>query len=256
MADKLPYFPFYPGDWRRDSGVQSLRFHDRGVWWEMLCLMHDCEPRGKLMTNGRAMTVHALAQNLHLPLKSMNKTLRILKASGVVSVCPDTGALMNRRMVRDEAIRRKKIAAGKLGGNPALLKSLLNQQVNPSSTTGPPSDSCSESEPPAGEHVSCNSSSTGETKARARGKDSQGSPADERKSAWNHKPESEFIVEAERVFGSETMEQWGSYWRTLYRDNATKCWRVLFAVSEDIKGGKAIDNPGGYARDLWNRFAD
>lgn len=49
---KLPAFQFYPGDWRKDPGVQSLSFHDRGVWHEMLCLMHESEERGKLTLNG------------------------------------------------------------------------------------------------------------------------------------------------------------------------------------------------------------
>ena len=43
---KLPALQFYPGDWRKDLGVQSLSFHDRGVWFEMLMLMHDSENRG------------------------------------------------------------------------------------------------------------------------------------------------------------------------------------------------------------------
>ena len=49
---KLPAMQFYPGDWRKDIGVQSLSFHDRGVWFEMLMLMHGSERRGVLVLNG------------------------------------------------------------------------------------------------------------------------------------------------------------------------------------------------------------
>ena len=46
---KLPAMQFYPGDWRRNPKVQSLTYEERGLWFEMLCLMHFAEPRGKLL---------------------------------------------------------------------------------------------------------------------------------------------------------------------------------------------------------------
>jgi hypothetical protein len=55
----------------------------------------------------------------------------MLLSSGVASRCSTTGALMSRRMVRDEVIRGKRIEAGKLGGNPALL----NQKDKPPDNT-------------------------------------------------------------------------------------------------------------------------
>ena len=63
---KLPAFQFYPGDWRKDVGVQSLDYFDRRVWWEMLCLMHESEWRGALVLNGQAMSEGALALLLGL----------------------------------------------------------------------------------------------------------------------------------------------------------------------------------------------
>ena len=63
---KLPAFQFYPGDWRKDMGVQALNYFDRGVWHEMICLMHESERRGVLVLNGNAMTDDMLAQILGL----------------------------------------------------------------------------------------------------------------------------------------------------------------------------------------------
>lgn len=124
---KLPAIQFYPGDWRKDPGVQSLSFHDRGVWFEILLLMHESAQRGKLLLNGKKMPDDSLARLLGLDKQSLTNVLTSLLSSGVASVCEQTGALMSRRMVRDEEIRKKRQIIGKLGGNPKLL---LNQKSN------------------------------------------------------------------------------------------------------------------------------
>lgn len=136
---KLPAFQFYPGDWRKDPGVQSLDFHDRGVWFEILCLMHESESRGKLTLNGAPMPESALARLLGLDKQILTTTLTTLLTYGVASTCEETGAIMSRRMVRDEYIRQVRAEAGKKGGNPALLKQIpttqLKQIPTPSSSS-------------------------------------------------------------------------------------------------------------------------
>lgn len=119
---KLPAFQFYPADWRKDPGVQSLSFHDRGVWFEILCLMHESEQRGKLLLGGQPMPDAALARLLGLDKQNLTNTISTLISYGVASRCPDTGALISRRMVRDEELRKVRQNAGKLGGNPNLVK--------------------------------------------------------------------------------------------------------------------------------------
>ena len=66
MADKKPSIQFYPGDWRKDPGVQSLDYESRGVWWEMVLIMHESDDRGKLTLNDSAMPDEALSQLLGL----------------------------------------------------------------------------------------------------------------------------------------------------------------------------------------------
>jgi hypothetical protein len=127
-SDKLPAIQFYPGDWRRDIGVQSLSYHDRGVWFEVLMLMHQSERRGVLVLNGRAMPDESIGRMLGLDNQSLTTTLTNLLTSGVASREPATDALMCRRMVRDEELRKTRKECGKLGGNPVL--------VNQKSTTG------------------------------------------------------------------------------------------------------------------------
>ena len=112
----LPAFQFYPGDWRKDPGIQALDYESRGVWFEMLLLMHESEDRGKLMLNGKAMPDKALSQILGLSEAETKQIVSKLEAYGVASRDPETGALMNRRMVRDEATRRARAEAGRKGG--------------------------------------------------------------------------------------------------------------------------------------------
>ncbi len=117
---KLPAFQFYPADWRKDPGVQALSFHDRGVWFEILCLMHESEQRGKLLLGGQPMPETALARLLGLDKQNLTNTITTLLSYGVASRCSESGALMSRRMVRDEESRNKSKEAGHLGGNPKL----------------------------------------------------------------------------------------------------------------------------------------
>lgn len=136
---KLPAFQFYPGDWRKDTGVQSLDYQARGVWIEILCLMHESEQRGILTLNGRAMPDEALARLLGLDEILLKQILTTLVNHGVTSRDEHTGALMSRRMVRDENLRKIRQNAGKSGGNPVLLKQKptthLKQKSTPSSSS-------------------------------------------------------------------------------------------------------------------------
>ena len=133
---KLPAVQFYPGDWRKDVGVQSLTYHDRGVWFEILMLMHESESRGMLLLNGRPMSEDALGRLLGLDNQTLKQTLTTLLSSGVASIDEATGALMNRRMVRDEKLRKIRSESGKKGGNPALLKQNPTTRVKQKRTTG------------------------------------------------------------------------------------------------------------------------
>lgn len=148
---KKPAFQFYPGDWRKDPGVQSLDYHDRGVWFEILCLMHESEERGALILNGMPMPDEALARLLGLDNQTLNQTVTTLLAYGVASRRQEDGALICRRMVRDEKLSETRREAGKKGGNPSLLNQNSKQtettQLNQKST--PSSSSSSSDKPPS-----------------------------------------------------------------------------------------------------------
>jgi len=127
----LPAFQFYPADWRTHPGIQALSFEDRGVWFEILCILHESPRRGVLLLpNGARMSDEALSRIIGLPLRKLVKALDRIAAVGVSDKDPETGALMNRRMVKDEHLRQVRAHVGRLGGNPNLLNQNPNQ--NPS----------------------------------------------------------------------------------------------------------------------------
>jgi hypothetical protein len=43
---KRPAFQFYPADWRKDANLRRCSPAARGVWMDVLCVLHDAEPYG------------------------------------------------------------------------------------------------------------------------------------------------------------------------------------------------------------------
>jgi hypothetical protein len=132
VADRVkrPAFQWYPGDWRRDTALQSCSIAARGLWVEMLNLMHDGEPYGHLTAGGVQLTTQGLANLTGLAPAAAKKLLKELEDRKVFSRTSD-GTIYSRRMVRDEDIRTKRANAGKLGGNPALVGPKDNGEVAP-----------------------------------------------------------------------------------------------------------------------------
>ncbi len=120
-ATSLPAFFFYPSDWMTDLKVQSLNFEQQGIWFAILCVMHECEERGKLMENNRPMSRKTLAKLISCDLRKLNRTMDELLAKKV-AYTDNSGFVYNKRMVKDEAIRKARKEAGSMGGNPNLVK--------------------------------------------------------------------------------------------------------------------------------------
>jgi hypothetical protein len=63
LMDKLPFFKFYPGDWMKDPALRSVSIAARGLWIDMLCLMHESDRRGYLQhATGKPVTAEQLAR--------------------------------------------------------------------------------------------------------------------------------------------------------------------------------------------------
>lgn len=111
---KRPAFQFYPADWRRDAALQSCSIAARGMWIELMCVMHDCEPYGVLSINGKPMTASQVARLVGESEKLVDKLIGELEAAGVCSRDAE-GRLFSRRMVKDEGVREARAAGGAAG---------------------------------------------------------------------------------------------------------------------------------------------
>jgi hypothetical protein len=136
-SKKLPSIQWYPGDWRKDPGIQALDYESRGVWFEMLMLMYESEERGKLVLNGQKMPTEALAHILGLEQAKVEQIVSKLVSYGVASVEQNTGIIFNRRMSNDEALRAVRAEAGAKGGKQTQSKNQANvkQKSTPSSSS-------------------------------------------------------------------------------------------------------------------------
>lgn len=119
---------FYPSDWRADAMLRLCSIAARGLWAEMMCLMHDAEPYGSLLVNGKRIDKKQLAGLATISERDCTALLMELEGNGVFSRDQD-GTIYSRRMRRDFEKSAKDKANGKNGGNPSL-KGGVNPPVN------------------------------------------------------------------------------------------------------------------------------
>jgi hypothetical protein len=125
---KRPSIQFYPGDWQRDAALRSCSVGARGLWIEMICLMHEGAPYGHLAVNGAGISPRQLARMVGAAHREVVHWLDDLERAGVYSK-DDAGRIFSRRMVKDERVRNVRAEAGRLGGNPALLVNSKDKQI-------------------------------------------------------------------------------------------------------------------------------
>lgn len=96
-----PYFKFFPENWRGDPALRMCSVATRGIWIEMLCLMHEAEPYGHLLIKGLPVNPKQLALLFGAGLRETVNALAELESCGVFSKTED-GTIYSRRMVRDK----------------------------------------------------------------------------------------------------------------------------------------------------------
>ena len=133
---KRPAFLFYPGDWLRNANLRRCSREERGVWIDVLCLMHDSDSRGILRWS-----LEEIADAVACPVKILESLTYkgVLKGSPKGSQCAalvhtdrngvvhtligeEHGPLWySSRMVKDEYLKDLASKSGKKGGgNPKL----------------------------------------------------------------------------------------------------------------------------------------
>ena len=132
MSD--PWFKFYPSDWRGDAGLRQCGFAARGLWIDLLTIMHEAEPYGHLIVNGKPQDARKIAAMLGGTERQVAALLAELEEAGVFSRTED-GTIFSRRMLKDKAKSERDRANGKRGGNPELTAA-KDVKVNPGGNGG------------------------------------------------------------------------------------------------------------------------
>lgn len=138
---KRPAFQFYPADWRKDPALSACSLAARGLWIELMCIAHEGGTYGVLSINGKPMAPAQIARMVGESPAAVVKLLAELEDAAVFSR-DEQGCIYSRRMVKDEHVRNVRADAGRLGGNPNLLKQKVKQTDN---REPPPSSSSSSS---------------------------------------------------------------------------------------------------------------
>lgn len=150
-----PSFQFYPADWLRDPGLRSCSLGARGLWIDMLSFMHEAEPYGHLLLNGRLVDTMTLARMVGSDVRTVRRLCSELEAAGVFSKT-EPGTIFSRRMVRDHQLRERRAQYGYLSEkHPDVpkrkdrgkdtLKDTLPPSLDPSIGGSPSSSSSSSS---------------------------------------------------------------------------------------------------------------
>lgn len=134
---KSPWMKFYPADWRADPRLRSCSLAARGLWVDMITYMHEGEPYGHLTLDGKAPDVKGIASLVARPVPEVKKALAELETRNVFSRSA-AGAIVSRRMVRDQAKAEKDQKNGKGGGNPNLRSGVNPKSPSRGLTPKPP----------------------------------------------------------------------------------------------------------------------
>lgn len=112
-----PWDKFYYSDWRADPALGMCSLAARGLWLEMLALMHEADPRGHLLINGNPPDETQLAALARCPSDQVPVLLAELEKAGVFNRRRDR-VIYSRRQVRDEKRRKDGEKAAKNGTIP------------------------------------------------------------------------------------------------------------------------------------------
>lgn len=126
-----PWMKFYPQDWRADERLRLCSLGARGLWVEMMAIMHRATPYGHLLIGGISPTPAQLATQVGADVAAVETAYAELERLSVFSV-DENGVIYSRRMVRDFQKAETARTNGRSGGNPALKGRSDKGSDNPS----------------------------------------------------------------------------------------------------------------------------
>lgn len=120
MRQAKSTFDFDPKLWLGNRALRTCSPAARGLWLDMLCLMH--AEGGYLTLNGRPLDDEKISRMVGEPIKSVRACIKELGEAGIFSV-DDDGRMFSGRMVK----RAKFVAQAKVAGSRGQKKRQENE---------------------------------------------------------------------------------------------------------------------------------
>lgn len=118
---ELPWFKFHVRDWQAEEGLAFCSIAARGLWIELMCLMHQVEPYGHLLIKGKPPTDRQLNVLLRVPMVELVRLMQELEDNDIFSRTDD-GIIFSRRMVRDAELHEEMSNRGQKGAQARYKK--------------------------------------------------------------------------------------------------------------------------------------
>lgn len=140
MTEEVSWVKWHFSKWLGDPALRMCSLAARGLWADLLAIMHECEPYGYLRLGERSPSDREIARLVGTShVKQVHESLAELISNRVCGVTAD-GVIFCRRMVRDKKTRDEGRRNGATGGNPALKPietetPETQRRVNPESET-------------------------------------------------------------------------------------------------------------------------
>jgi len=96
-----PFLKFYTSDWRADPRLKMCSPAARGMWIEMICLMHEATPYGHLLVHGQNPTEAQLASLTGIQIAELGGLIAELERNGVFSRTRE-GVIYSPEMAADQ----------------------------------------------------------------------------------------------------------------------------------------------------------
>lgn len=133
-----PWMQFYTRDWLDCKELARCSPISRAVLVGLMCLAHEGKPYGFLSDSSGPLSTPYMASRCFVTVGQMSKSIHELTEHTRLTRS-ESGGLFVPRMVEDEAERIRRTEAGRKGGNPNLVKQVVNHPLEP--TRQPTSDS-------------------------------------------------------------------------------------------------------------------
>ena len=121
---------FYTRDWLDNKELARCSPVSKAVLVGLMCLAHEGKPYGFLADSSGPLSNQYMASRCFVTGGQMSRSIQELVEHTRLTRA-DAGGLFIQRMVEDEAERIRRKEAGSKGGNPKLVKRVVNRVVEP-----------------------------------------------------------------------------------------------------------------------------